>query len=168
MKPLLLFLLLLTHSIHGQALLMEVLPLSNAKVTYKKVHEVIGDTKTDLSNKAINWFENEAIPIEINNPLDDTHHYLSGTYSFKTLWGPNDFPELYKEVRLTINLTIKNERYQYEISKFIVYEANQSTQLEIYKLDQKKLYKYNKAFYQRISIEINKLITSLVKTMDES
>ena len=32
----------------------------------------------------------------------------------------------------------------------------------------KKLYKYNKAFYQRISIEINKLITSLVNTMDES
>ena len=167
MKPLLLFVLLLAHSIHGQALLMEVLPLSNSKVTYKKVHEVIDDSKMDLYNKASDWYANEQIPIEINKPLDDSHHYLSGTYSFKTLWGPNDFPELYKEVQLKINLTIKNERYQYEISKFIVYEANQSTQLEIYKLDQKKLYKYNKAFYQRIDLEINNLIASLVKAMDQ-
>ena len=167
MKPLLLFVLLLAHSIHGQALLMEVLPLSNSKVTYKKVHEVIGDSKIDLCTKAGDWYENQAIQLEINKPLDDTHHYLSGTYSFKTLWGPNDFPELYKEVQFKINLTLKNERYQYEISKFIVKESNQAIQLEIYKMDHKKLYKYNKAFYQRIDAEINNLITSLVKTMDK-
>ena len=167
MKPLLLFVLLLAHSIHGQALLMEVLPLSNSKVTYKKVHEVIGDSKMDLYHKASDWCANEQIPIEINKPLDDTHHYLSGTYSFKTLWGPNDFPELYKEVELKISLTLKDERYQYEISKFIVKEPNQSTQLEIYKMDHKKFFKYNKAFYQRIDLEITNLIENLVKAMDQ-
>lgn len=167
MKPLLLFVLLLAHSIHGQNLLLQVLPLVDSKVTYKKVHEVIGDSKIDLYSKSGEWLNKEAIILDIDKPLDDSHHLLSGTYTFKTLWGPNDFPELYKEVEFKINLTLKNERYQYEMSTFIVNEANQSTQLEIYKMDHKKLYKYNKAFYQRIDTEINELIASLVKTMDQ-
>ena len=165
MKPLLLFIILLVNSINGQVLLLDVLPLVNSKVTYKKVHEVIGDSKTDLNTKAGVWFENESIALEINKPLDDTHHYLSGTYTFKTLWGPNDFPELHKEVEFQINLTLKNERYQYEISSFIVKEPNHATQLEIYQMDHKKLSKYNQAFYKRIDTEINKLIARLEKAM---
>ena len=167
MKPLLLFLILVVNSINAQALLLDILPLANSKVTYKNVNEVIGSSKLDLLTQAENWCKNESIILEINKPIDATHHYLSGDHSFKTLWGPNDYPELYKEVTFKISLTIKNERYQYEISSFIVKEPNQAAQLEIYKMDHKKLYKYNKAFYQRIDTEINKLITSLVKTMDQ-
>lgn len=167
MKPLLLFILLLASSINGQDLLLDVLPLIDAKVTYKNVHEVIGNSKMDLYNKAVSWYENETIPLEINQPLDDTHHNLSGTYTFKTLWGPNDFPELYKEVKFKIILTLKNERYQYKISNFMVKEPNQSTQLEIYKMDHKKLYKYNKAFYQRIDSEVKNLLERLEIAMGQ-
>ena len=165
MKPLLLFVILLANSINGQVLLLDVLPLVNSKVTYKKVYEVVGDSKITLCTKAGDWFEKESIVLEINKPLDDTHHYLSGTYTFKTLWGPNDFPELHKEVAFKINLTLKNERYQYEIASFIVKEPNQTTQLEIYQMDHKKFSKYNKAFYKRIDTEINKLIARLEKAM---
>ena len=165
MKLILLFVILLASSINGQVLLLDVLPLVNSKVTYKNVHEVIGDSKMDLNTKAGDWFENESIVLEINKPLDDTHHYLSGTYTFKTLWGPNDFPELHKKVAFKINLTLKNERYQYEIASFIVKEPNQTTQLEIYQMDHKKFSKYNKAFYKRIDTEINKLIARLEKAM---
>jgi len=165
MKPLLLFVILLVNSINGQTLLLDVLPLVNSKVTYKKVFEVIGESKMNLNIKAGDWFENESIVLEINNPLDDTHHYLSGTYTFKTLWGPNDFAELYKEVEFQINLTLKNERYQYVITSFIVKEPNQTVQIEIYQLDHKKLSKYNKDFYIHIDTEVNKLIARLEKAM---
>ena len=167
MKPLLLFALLLANSIHGQDLLLDVLPLEDAKVTYKSVLEVLGDSKMDLSAKAGEWFNKESIKIDGNKPLDDTHRILSGKSTFKTLWGPNDFPELYKEVEFKISLILKNERYQYEIANFIVKEPNQFTHLEIYKMDHKKLSKYNKAFYQRIDTEIKKLLTSLEKTMGQ-
>jgi len=165
MKLILLFFFLLAGSINGQDLLLDVLPLVNSKVTYKNVHEVIGDSKMDLNTKAGDWFKNESIVLVINKPLDDTHHYLSGAHTFKTLWGPNDFPELHKEVEFQINLTLKNERYQYEIASFIVKEPNQTTQLEIYQMDHKKLSKYNKAFYKRIDTEINMLIARLEKAM---
>jgi hypothetical protein len=167
MKPLLLFVVLLVNSVNGQDLLLGVLPLVDAKVTYKNVHEVIGNSKMDLYNRAGEWYENETIPLEVNKPLDDTHHNLSGTYTFKTLWGPNDFPELYKEVEFKIKLTLKNERYQYNISNFIVKEPNQSTQLEIYKMDHKKLYKYNKAFYERIDTAVKILLARLEKAMGQ-
>ena len=165
MKLLLLFVIFLTNSIYGQVLLLDVLPLIDDKVTYKNVHEVLGDTKMDLYKKAGDWYKNEVISLAINKPLDDTHHYVSGTYAFKTLWGPNDFPELYKEIEFNINLTLKNERYQYELSRFIVNDSNQVVQLEIYKMDHKKLYKYNKAFYVRIDKEIKDLLARLEKAM---
>ena len=167
MKPLLLFVLLWVNSINAQILLLDVLPLIDAKVTYKKVHEVLGNSKTDLVSKAGNWYTYQSIALEVDKPLDETHQYLSGTYAFKTLWGPNDYVELYKEVQCKINLTLKNERYQYEINTFIVKEPNQTTQLEIYKMDHKKHHKYNKAFYQRIDAEINMIIASLEKVMTQ-
>lgn len=167
MKPLLLFAIFLANSIYGQVLLLDVLPILDAKVTYKKVYEVLGDSKMDLYKKAADWYKNEGITLEINKPLDDTHHYVSGSYAFKTLWGPNDFPELYKEIEFKINLTLKNERYQYEMTKFIVKEPNQAVQLEIYKMDDKKLYKYNKAFYLRIDEKVKRLVASLEQVMSE-
>lgn len=165
MKPLLLFLVLLTSSINGQGLLLDVLPLIDSKVTYKNVNEVLSSSKIDLSTKAGEWFKKEDIVLEEEKTLDDAHHYLAGTYKFRTLWGPNDFKELYKEIECKVFLTVKNERYQYVISDFIIKEPNQLIQLEIYKSDHKKLYKYNKAFYSRVNDEINKLVTELEQEM---
>ena len=167
MKPLLLFFFLLTQSVQGQDLLLDVLPMIDTKVKYKKVLEVIGDSKTDLSSKALEWFDHKSVLVQINEPLDATHHYVSGKDTFRTLWGPNDFPELYKEVEFKIMLTLKNERYQYEITSFVVKEPNQATQLEIYKMDHKKLSKYNKDFYKRIDEKINALTKSLEEAMSD-
>ena len=153
--------------IHAQKLLLDVLPLINSKVVYKNVLEVSGTSKIELQKKSLLWFNNMNISVTQNKPLDDTHQFISGGYSFKTLWGPNDFPELYKEIKFKINLTLKNERYQYEINTFIVKEPNQTAQLEIYKMDHKKHHKYNKAFYQRIDAEINMIIASLEKVMTQ-
>lgn len=165
MKPLLLFLVLLSSSLKGQDLLLDILPLIDSKVTYKNVNEVLGNTKIDLCGKANELFDQEAMDLTIDKPLSDTHHFISGTYKFKTLWGPNDFKELYKEIECKVSLTIKNERYQYEISEFIINEPNQLIQLEIYQSDHKKLQKYNKAFYARIDAEMEKVLTLLEKTM---
>ena len=165
MKPLLLFVLLWVNSINAQILLLDVLPLIDAKVTYKKVHEVLGNSKTDLVSKAGNWYTYQSIALEVDKPLDETHQYLSGTYAFKTLWGPNDYIELYKEVQCKINLTLKNERYQYEISSFLIKEPNRATQLEVFKMDDKKLSKYNQDFYKRIDKKINELISGLEEAM---
>lgn len=165
MKLLLLFLLLFVNSIIGQVLLLDELPLIDSKVTYKKVNEVLDHSKINLCAKAGDWFHKEVIVLDVDKPLDGTHHYLSGTYRFKTLWGPNNYKELYKEIECTVSLTVKNERYQYEFSDFIVREPNQVIQLEIYQLDHKKFHKYNKAFYKRVDTEIKDVLAKLEKTM---
>ncbi len=165
MKQISLMLFLFVIQMNGQKLLLDVLPIINSKVVYKNVFEVSGTSKLELQKRALDWFDERNISVRENKPLDDTHQIISGEHSFKTLWGPNDFPELYIEVKFKVNLTIKNERYQYEISDFIVKETNQATQLEIYKMDNKKLYKYNKEFYKRINAEINNLIARMEKAM---
>ena len=165
MKIMLSLFLLFGVQIHAQKLLLDVLPLVNSKVVYKNVLEVSGASKMELQKKSLLWFDNMHILVTENKPLDDTHQFITGDHSFRTLWGPNDFPELYKEIKFKISLTLKNERYQCEISTFIVKEPTQATQLEIYKMDHKRQYKYNKAFYKRIDAEIRSLMASLEKAM---
>ncbi len=165
MKSILSLLLLFSIQVHGQKLLLDVLPLINSKVVYKNVLEVSGVSKIELQKRALDWFDGMNISVRENKPLDDSHQLISGEHSFRTLWGPNDFPELYKIIEYKIILTLKNERYQYEISTFIVKDPNQATQLEIYKMDHKKHHKYNKAFYERIDDEIKNLLSELEKAM---
>jgi len=165
MKILLSLFLLFGLQLHAQKLLLDVLPLINSKVVYKNVLEVSGKSKMELQKKSLLWFDNMHILLTENKSLDETHEFISGEHSFKTLWGPNDFPELYKKIEYKISLTLKNERYQYEISSFMVMEPSQATQLEIFKTDHKRLHKYNKAFYKRIDAEIRDLMTSLEKAM---
>ena len=153
---------------HGQKLLLDVLPLHDQKVAFKNVNEVLGDSKFLLTNKAVEWFEENKLQIDQNRAIDETHDLISGPYTFKELWGPNDYPELYKKIQCRISLTIKNERYQYKISNFIIKEPQQETQLEIYQMDEKKLQKYNSAFYKRIDAKMKDLIFSIESKMKQS
>lgn len=161
MKSIPLLLVMLTLHISGQEMLLDVLPLAKKEVVYKNVLEVPGISKIDLQEKSLKWFEKNKIPIEVNKPLDDTHQFLSGNYAFKALWGPNDFKELQKTVECKVGLTLKNNRYQYQISSFMVRESNKIIELEIYKMDKKRLQQYNRGFYERIDVQINKLIMDL-------
>lgn len=165
MKSLALLIFLLTFQMNGQGLLLDVLPIIKKEVVYKNVLEAPGISKIALQEKAQKWFEKNKIRIEVNKPIDDTHQFLSGNYSFKALWGPNDFKELNKTVECKVGLTLKNGRYQYELSSFIVREANKISELEIYKMDKKKDQQYNKAFYERIDAQIKKLIMDLEVTL---
>lgn len=161
MKSLPLLLFFFTLHMNGQDLLLDVLPLVKKEVVYKNVREASGISKMTLQERSQNWFKKNNIITVVNKPLDDTHHFLSGTYAFKALWGPNDFEELHKTVECEVGLTLKKGRYQYEISSFIVRESNMISELEIYKMDKKRLQQYNKAFYQRIDVQIKSLISNL-------
>ena len=165
MKKILAFLFLISLQMHGQKLLLDVLPLHDHKVVYKNVNEVLGDSKHTLTKKAMAWFEENELQIDQNKAIDADHDLISAISSFKELWGPNDYPELYKEIQFRIRITTKNERYQYEILNFIVKETQQETQLEIYQMDEKKLQKYNPAFYKRINSKIQDLIFSIENKM---
>ena len=143
----------------------QVLPLVKKEVVYKNVIEAPGISKIALQEKAQKWFVKNKMPIEVNKPLDDTHQFLSGNYVLKALWGPNDFKELQKTVECKVGLTIKNGRYHYELSSFIVREANKISELEIYKMDKKRFQQYNKAFYESIDAQIKKLIMDLEVTL---
>ena len=156
-----LLLLLTVLPVNGQGKLLDVLPLIDSKVAYKNVKEAPLKLKMNLLANIQVWYKTENIETIHDKPLDDTHHLISGIYRFKVLWGPNDFKELQKLIECQLELTLKNERYQYVISNFIVKEPDQVSQLEIYKMDHKKLQKYNKAFYERIDQEINRLILNL-------
>lgn len=165
MKPLALLLFMLTLQISGQDLLLDVLPLIDKEVVYKNVLEASGQSKMALQEKAQQWFKKNNIITEVNRPLDDTHQFLSGTYAFKALWGPNDFKELQNSLECKVELTLKNGRYQYQIASFIVRESNKISELEIYKMDKKRLQQYNKTFYQRIDAQIKTLIGDLEDAM---
>ena len=164
-KPFHLLLFLAIFQVNCQEKLLDVLPLIDAKVVYKDVKEAPSKSKIDLQANAqrlLIKLDNEIIQ---NGPLDDTHHFISGIYRFKVLWGPNDFKELHKLIECQLDLTLKNERYQYVISNFIVKEPDQVSQLEIYKMDHKKLQKYNKAFFERIDNEIKALVHNIEQSL---
>lgn len=157
-KHLFIMLLLIIFQANCQEKLLDVLPLIDSKVVYKNVKEAPLKSIIDLQTKIQDWYIQEDIELTENKPLDDTHYFISGIYRFKVLWGPNDFKELHKLIECQLDLTLKNERYQYVISNFRVLEPDQISQLEIYKMDHKKLQKYNKAFFERIDKEI-KILT---------
>ncbi len=167
MKKILLFIFLQSLSIQSQNMLLDILPLKGQKVVYTNVHEVLDASKAQLSQKAKAWFEENQLPIQTNHALDERHHIIDGELAFEELWGPNDFSELYKTIYCTVKFTMINERYQYEISNFIVKEPQRETQLEIYKMDEKKLQKYNPDFYTRIDDRIKNVIQSLENKMLE-
>lgn len=150
---------------YGQDKLLNVLPLVDSKVVYRHVHEVASDDKLELQHKAQTWFRDSHIPIHENKPLDDAHQQIVGEHSIKALWGPNQFDELKKTVEFKIELILKKDRYQYKFSNFVVKDRNKAIQLEIYQMDQRKLQKYNRDFYNRIDEEIKVLILSLTEAM---
>jgi len=166
MKRLFLIFLLLSIEVVSQHTLSEVLPLSSAKVSYKEVHEIAGQPKEILIVIAKAWLISKKASHVKEEELDKKHQIIKGKISFKTLWGPNDFPELYKEVQYNVEVIAKNNRYQYEFTNFIVKDPGKTSQLEIYKAEQKKYDAYNHAFYVRIDKEIKKMIASLVQKMN--
>ncbi len=166
MKRLFIIFLLLSGELVSQHTLSGVLPLSSGKVIYKQVHEIVGHPKEIFIVNAKAWFSaNKASHIN-EEEIDKKHHIIKGKISFKTLWGPNDFPELYKEVQYNVKVTAKNNRYQYEFTNFIVKDPGKTSQLEIYKAEYKKYDTYNHDFYVRIDKEVKKMIASLVQKMN--
>jgi len=166
MKRLFLILLLLSVKVVSQNTLSGVLPLSSGKVSYKEVLEIPGQPKEILIVNATAWFLANKASHVMEEELDEKHQIIKGKMSFKTLWGPNDFPELYKEVQYNIKVTAKNTRYQYEFTNFIVKNPGKTSQLEIYKSEHKKYDAYNRDFYVRIDKEVQKMITSLLQKMN--
>ena len=166
MKRLFLIFLLLSVEVVSQHTLSGVLPLSSGKVSYKEVHEVAGLPKEVFIVNAKAWLIAKRASHVNEEELDKKHQIIKGKISFKTLWGPNDFPELYKEVQYELKITAKNSRYQYKFTNFIVKDPGKTSQLEIYKSEYKKYDAYNHDFYVRIDKEVQKMIVSLVQKMN--
>ena len=166
MKRFFLLFLLLSVEVVSQHTLSGVLPLSSGKVSYKEVHEVVGQSKEILILNATAWFKAKKASHVIEEELDKKHQTIKCKISFKTLWGPNDFPELYKEVQYELKITAKNSRYQYKFTNFIVKDPGKTSQLEIYKSEHKKYDAYNHDFYVRIDKEVKEMIASLVQEMN--
>ncbi len=106
MKRLFLIFLLLSVEVVSQHTLSGVLPVSSGKVSYKEVHEIAGQPKEILIENAKTWFIVKKVSHINEEELDKKHQNINGKISFKTLWGPNDFPELYKEVQYNVKITL--------------------------------------------------------------
>lgn len=166
MKRLVFIFLFLFSLVNAQESLLGILPMSSSKVSFKQVQEATGMPKEDCINNAKEWFLQHRVTHIKERKLDEKHGSISGKLSFKTLWGPNDFAELYKEVQFDIQVIARNDRYQYEFTNFIVKDPGKTTQLEIYKTDQKKYDSYNRDFYQRIDENIKLMIDSLLRQIN--
>lgn len=165
MNKILLFVILFSSVCSAQDKLLDILPLKDAKVYYSKVLEVEGVSKIELFDRAKQWILDSG---EFSNKIiytDSKSEQIDCQGSFKELWGPNDYPELYTDVFYTVNLKFRNARYQYEITNFIIKKNGMETQIEVFKMEYKKNMKYNKLFYKRIDATINNLIGSIEKSM---
>lgn len=167
MKKLLLIFFLCSGQLIAQDALLGVLPLVTGEINYIQVHETIDHSKGALVEKAKEWLIDHKATKLNEIELDKKHQIVTGSLTFKTLWGPNDFPELYKEIQFTLEVIAKNERFQYKFFNFAVKEPGINTQLEVYKTEKNSFEKYNRDFYLRIDEEINNMITSLVEKMKE-
>ena len=168
MVKILLFILLFSSVCNAQDKLLDILPLKDGKVYYSKVLEVKNVSKGNLYDRAKQWLlfsgtsAYEIIYTEVKR------EQIDGKSSFKALWGPNDYPELYTTVFYTVSFKLRNGRYQYEISNFIVKKNGTETQIEVFKMEFKKNMKYNKLFYKKIDRYINELIVSIEKSMTKA
>lgn len=167
MKKLVFLIFISVFNLTAQDTLLDILPLVSGEVNYKQVYETIGLSKEALVENAKEWLIDHKATKLNEVELDIKHQTVTGSLTFKTLWGPNDFPELYKEVQFKLEIISKNERYQYKFFDFIVKEPGINTQLEIYKTEKNIYEKYNRDFYLRIDEEIKNMITSLVEKMNE-
>lgn len=163
-KIILLIIILFSSGCYAQKLL-EILPLKDARVNYSHVFEVEDASIEELNNRANLWLSNSNMHNNQIIYLNDEYQQISSKGSFKELWGPNDYPELYVNVFHTINFKFRKNRYQYEITNFIIKKNGAETQIEIYKMNHKKSMKYNKLFYKRIDVQIKNLITSIEEFM---
>ncbi len=165
MYQILIFIVLFSSVVNAQNRLLDILPLKDAKVYYSEVLEVEGISKDELYNRAKQWLLHSGeSPYEIIY-TDDKNEQIDGKGSFKELWGPNDYPELYTTVSLSIGFKLRNSRYQYEITNFVIKKNGTETQIEVFKMEYKKNLKYNRLFYKKIDAHINNLISSIEKYM---
>lgn len=158
--------LIISLDCYAQNILLEVMPVKDSKVYFSKVLEVKSIKSSELYSRAKRWSKNYSDNFkEVNSSQNNELIEYQGF--FKELWGPNDYPELYVDVFYTVKFKFRNERYQYEISNFIVKKSNTAIELEIYKMKLKKNIKYNKIFYKRIDEHVKKVTNSIEKTMNK-
>lgn len=165
MNKILLFLIIFTSVCEAQNRYLGNLPLKNGKVNYNEVIENKGVSKDEFYSRAKHWLlDNNIYPTDSLVNENKVKIY-EGRDSFKVLWGPNEFKELYVDVYYSVIFEFRNSRYKYEITNFIVKETMGQTQLEIYKMKYKKNMKHNNLFYEKIDEHVKKLIESLERSM---
>lgn len=166
MNRLIMILLLITFVSKAQSKLLDILPLKNGKVIYSNVLEVKNVSKDSLYSHAKKWILKNIGKAEKVSTYDTKYKEINGKISFKLLWGPNDFKEYYVTVSPTFHFKIRNERYQYKISDFIILQSGLRAEIEVYQITNNKNVKYNKSFYQRIDQRINNYIASFEMAMN--
>lgn len=165
MNKILLLAILFSFGCKGQNNLMDILPIKEGKVNYTKVLEVEGVSKEKLYKRAKHWLTSSYEYPDSIIQTDDSYQEIMGLGNFKVLWGPNDYPSLYVEVFQTINIKLREGRYQYEITNFIIKKYGMESQLEIFQMNDKKNTRHNKLFYENIDQKIKELISSLENSM---
>ena len=152
-------------SIKSQNSIADFLPVKASKVEFTNVIEKKGGSMEAFMELASQWMKDQKIKdLQISYP-DEKRVRLKGRWSTTLLWGPNDFKELYKDLKCDIEIIAKKDRYQYRFSNFVVQEPGREIQLEIYKSDENKMSKYNEDFYKRINVELINTIEGLNRKM---
>ena len=167
MRRIILLTILLSPICNAQNMLLDILPLKDTKVYYSKVLEVEDASNIELFERAERWILNSGDHPNKIIYTDPKSEQINCTGSFKELWGPNDYPELYTDVLYTVKFKFRTGRYQYEITNLIVKKNGTETQIEVFKMEYKKNLKYNKLYYKRIDNQINNIIRSIERSMSK-
>lgn len=165
MNKIILLIILFSSEGYTQNKLLDILPLKDAKVNYSNVLELEGTSKDELYKRAKYWLLNSSDYFYEIVDTDNKFKQINSKGSFKEIWGPNDYAELYVNVIQTVSLFFRDGRYKYEITNFIIKKPGMESQIEIYQMENKKLMKYNKLFYEKIDLQIKNLIISLEESM---
>lgn len=152
-------------SVKSQSSIADFLPLKASKVEFTNVIEQKGGSIEAFAEMAGQWMKDQEIQDQQISYPDEKRVRLNGRWSTTVLWGPNDFKELYKDLKCDVEIIAKKDRYQYRFSNFVVQEPGREIQLEIYKSDENKMGKYNEDFYKRINVELMNTIEGLNRKM---
>ena len=154
------------YDVHAQGEYAGQLPLIDGNIRYEKVLEIAPKELDEHAKSVMEWMSDEGFAALGTIQKTDDRFIIRSSGQMDCLWGPNDFRELYKEIRFTLELVVKSDRLQYSFGDFMVQDQTSTYHLEIYKMEDNRDLKYTSAMHREIDAKIRAYIESLQLKMN--
>lgn len=172
MKTKLLFLALILSEISyaQEDKLLDILPIKDGKVNYTSVVSVDSASKDQLYTRAKRWFAEAFKSAQDVIQLDDKESgEIIGKGAYQTSYQATFAMSLTTWVNFKVNISVKDEKYKYEITSFTVKYIKPSGS-SIASADDTPIESWNnnrEENKKKFLVKVNDFVTSLVKSIED-